>query len=389
MTVDHEEVMWARLLLLGSRQPSSDELVRAYRVLARVGPRAYAPKLVAALIKRWYEIGDPRTTEGLAAEAVRVARAVEGEAPKGTRDLHWALKVHQKSLYALGRRAEGRATCEELAEAGDVLPLAVVLAEEGRFREAAALEEEAARDLGPGRVYPGSVRLPANLEVAGLHEEAAAAFRALLEAIRSEADEGRTARTALVWVSVHLARMRDSVGDGAGAEAARREALDVLGELAAGAGPRPWAGDPDWWKALFLLSGRAAEPVASPDSPMPSLDAAYPGSHEVKDAFLAALPALEARAAVLREAGRLPELIDVWRRIGVRVAFRDVHRRRPYEEGLAPYFDEGVALARALPGDPARLARALTDRSMFLVAAGSFGPAHADLAEAAGLLRAD
>ncbi|MFI2458023.1 hypothetical protein [Streptomyces sp. NPDC019539] len=51
-----------------------------------------------------------------------------------------------------------------------------------------------------------------------------------------------------------------------------------------------------------------------------------------------------------------------------------------------PYFDEGVALGRRLPDDPARLARALTDRAMFLVAARTFEPAHADFAEAVALL---
>ncbi|WP_154080500.1 hypothetical protein [Streptomyces mobaraensis] len=45
-----------------------------------------------------------------------------------------------------------------------------------------------------------------------------------------------------------------------------------------------------------------------------------------------------------------------------------------------------MVLARRLPDDPARLARALTDRSMFLVAARSFENAYADFAEAVTLL---
>ncbi|MEW2374416.1 hypothetical protein AB0940_34460 [Streptomyces sp. NPDC006656] len=48
--------------------------------------------------------------------------------------------------------------------------------------------------------------------------------------------------------------------------------------------------------------------------------------------------------------------------------------------------DYGVALARRLHDDPARFARALTDRSMFLVAARTFEPTHADFAEATALL---
>ncbi len=98
------------------------------------------------------------------------------------------------------------------------------------------------------------------------------------------------------------------------------------------------------------------------------------------------LPGLEAEAAGLREAERLPELVDVRRRIGIRVVVRDGDHHYLFEERLAPCFDEGVTLARRLPDDPARLARALTDRSMFLVAARSFERAFADLAEAVALL---
>ncbi|MEU4272679.1 hypothetical protein [Streptomyces sp. NPDC026092] len=92
------------------------------------------------------------------------------------------------------------------------------------------------------------------------------------------------------------------------------------------------------------------------------------------------------KAAGLREAGRLPELVDVQRRIGIRVALREGGHHYRFEERFTPYFDEGVALARRLPDDPARPARALTDRSMFLVAARTFEPAHADFAEAVALL---
>ncbi|MFF7593124.1 hypothetical protein ACFZCK_37205 [Kitasatospora purpeofusca] len=49
------------------------------------------------------------------------------------------------SLFALGRRAEGRSVCEELAGAGRSGQLTTVLAEEGRFGEAAELDEAPAR----------------------------------------------------------------------------------------------------------------------------------------------------------------------------------------------------------------------------------------------------
>jgi hypothetical protein len=98
------------------------------------------------------------------------------------------------------------------------------------------------------------------------------------------------------------------------------------------------------------------------------------------------LPDLEAEAARLRAADRLPELVDVRRRIGIRVAVREGDHPYLFEERFTPYFDEGVTLARRLPDHPARLARALTDRSMFLVAARSFERAHADFAETVALL---
>ncbi|WP_043472837.1 hypothetical protein [Kitasatospora sp. MBT66] len=192
----------------------------------------------------------------------------------------------------------------------------------------------------------------------------------------------------LVWALVQFARMREAVGDGASAAVARREALGVLEQLAsATAGEaRRWYWSLGWWSTLFVLSGRAAEPAASPESPMPPFGTERGWSRDVREGFLGMLPGLEAEAAELREAERLPELVDVLRRISIRAAVRDGDHHYRFEERFAPRFDEGVTLARRLPDDPARLARALTDRSMFLVAARSFDRAHADLAEAAALL---
>ncbi|MEV7502684.1 hypothetical protein [Streptomyces sp. NPDC093018] len=211
-------------------------------------------------------------------------------------------------------------------------------------------------------------------------------FRELLEETRRKAAGQRTALAVLTWELVHFSRMRESAGDGAGAAAARREALGVLEELATTGEPKNWSCLLGWWRTLFVLSGRAAEPAASPKSPMPPFGAALGCSRDVRDGFLGMLPDLEAEATRLRAAGRLPQLADVRRRIGIRVALREGDRPHLFEERFTPYFDEGVTLARRLPDDPARLARALTDRSMFLVAARSFEPAHADFAEAVALL---
>ncbi|GAA3789192.1 hypothetical protein GCM10023083_26180 [Streptomyces phyllanthi] len=386
MTIDHDAVLRARVLLLGSGRPSRAELVGAYRVLAEVSPKAYVPKLVDALLALRHESRDPKVDVALAAEASRAARRIEAGAPNRAERLRRALDAYQASLFALGRRAEGRAICEELAEAGRSEPLASVLAEEGRFREAAELDEEAARNGIPEHSFWNMVRWAANLEGAGLHDAASTVFRELLEETRREAAEQRTALAILTWELVHFSRMREIGGDGAGAAAARCEALSVLEELATTGEPKNWSCILGWWRTLFVLSGRAAEPAASPESPMPPFGTELGWSRDVRDGFLGMLPGLEAEAARLREADRLPELVDVQRRIGIRAAVREGDRPYLFEERFTPYFDEGVTLARRLPDNPARLARALTDRSMFLVAARSFEPAHADFAEAVALL---
>jgi hypothetical protein len=119
---------------------------------------------------------------------------------------------------------------------------------------------------------------------------------------------------------------------------------------------------------------------------MPPFGTELGWSRDVRDRFHGMLPDLEAEAARLREADRLPELADVQRRISIHAAARDGGHPYLFRERFAPCFDEGVTLARRLPDDSARLARALTDRSMFLVAARTFEPAYADLAEAVALL---
>ncbi|MFI9724550.1 hypothetical protein ACIHFE_33815 [Streptomyces sp. NPDC052396] len=386
VTIDHDAVLRARVLLLGSGRPSRAELTVAYRVLAEVSPKAYVPKLVDALLALRHESRDPKVDVALAAEATRAARRIEVGAPNRAERLRRALDAYQASLFALGRRVEGRAICEELAEAGRSEPLARVLTEEGRFKEAAELDEEAARNGIPEHSFWKMVRWAANLEGAGLHDAASAVFRELLEETRRKAAEQRTALAILTWELVHFSRMRETAGDGASAAAARREALSVLEELATTGEPKNWSCILGWWRTLFVLSGRAAEPAASPESPMPPFGTELGWSRDVREGFLGMLPGLEAEAARLREADRLPELVDVQRRISIRAAVREGDRPYLFEERFTPYFDEGVTLARRLPDNPARLARALTDRSMFLVAARSFEPAHADFAEAVALL---
>ncbi|MFD6423357.1 hypothetical protein [Streptomyces sp. NPDC060198] len=387
MTIDHDAVLRARVLLLGSGRPSRAELVGAYRVLAEVSPKAYMPKLVDVLLALRHESRDPKVDLALAAEASRAARRIEVGAPNRAERLYRALDACQASLFALGHRAEGRAICEELAGAGRSEPLAGVLAEEGYFREAAELDEEAARNGILEHSFWSMVRWAANLEGAGLHDAASAVFRELLEETRRKAAEQRTALAVLTWELVHFSRMREAVGDEASAAAARREALSVLEELAATGEPEDWSCVLGWWRTLFVLSGRAAEPAASPESPMPPFGTELRCSRDVRDGFPGMLPGLEAEAARVRGGGWLFGVVEVQRGVGIRAAVRVGDRPYLFKGRFMAYFGEGVTLARRLPGYHARLARVLTDRSVFLVAAGSFESAYGDFAEAVALLR--
>ncbi|CAM5651229.1 hypothetical protein [Streptomyces avidinii] len=386
--IDHDAVLRARVLLLGSGRLDLHEEVHAYRVLAEVSPQAYLPKLVDALVSMSYRSRDPEVNLTPASEAVEAARRIEAGAPSRAERLCRALNVYRATLFALGRRPEGYAACEEMAEAGQSGQLANVLAEEGRFQEAAELNEKAARNGIPEHSFWNMVEWAANLEGAGLHDAASAVFCELLDQTRREAAEQSTALAILTWELVHLSRMRDAAGRRADAAATRREALAALEELATTGEPKNWSCILGWWVTLFALSGRADEPAASAESPMPPFGTDLRWSRDTRDAFLGAVPALETKAAGLREAGRLPELVDVQRRISIRAALREGDHPYRFGERFKPHFDEGVALARRLPDDPARLARALTDRSMFLVAARTFEPAFADFAEAVALVDA-
>ncbi|MFD9034797.1 hypothetical protein ACFVZW_27215 [Streptomyces sp. NPDC059567] len=386
--IDHDAVLRARVLLLGSGRLRLLEQVNAYRVLAEVSPKAYLPKLVDALLSMGYRSRDPEVDLRLASEAVEAARRIEAGAPARAERLCRALDAYQAALFALGRRPEGHAACEDMAEAGQSGRLANVLAEEGRFREAADLNEKAARNGIPEHSFWNMVEWAANLEGAGLHDAASAVFGELLDQTRREAAGQRTALAILTWALVHHSRMREAAGHGADAAATRREALAVLEELATTGEPHNWSCILAWWVTLFALSGRADEPAASAESPMPPFGTDLGWSSDTRHAFLGSLPGLETEAARLRGAGRLAELVDVQRRISIRAALIEGNHSYGLGERLTPYFDEGVALARRLPDDPARLARALTDRSMFLVAARTFEPAYADFAEAVALVDA-
>ncbi|MFB6835666.1 hypothetical protein [Streptomyces sp. NPDC056361] len=380
---DEDAVLRARVLLLASDRPSSRVEIEAYRTLAQVSPRIYLPKLARALVARTWELRDPKAHVALYAEAVDTVRRYDAEARGREDQLRSALRGYQHALFAAGRRAEGRAVCEELAEAGQYGRLAVVLAEEGRHGEAA--------DLYAGHIVPGSadvsdwtlIEWAAELDAAGRHGEALEVFARVVADARRTAAENRSPLACLVWKLDHYARMLRAAGRRSEGAAARREALTLLARLAAGGEPVSWSNIQASWVTLLVLSGRPAEPAATPDAPLPAFGVHphHGWSPDMREEYFASIPSLDQRVAALRESGDLPGLIAAQRRLTVRRALHWETCGRRAEEALRPDLDEGVALARRLPEGRSAVARALTDRSMFLLAVKRYEEAHADFAE--------
>lgn len=406
-------------MLLGSGELSLVQRVEAYRVLAEVSPRAYLPKLCRALLSRGYADefrSRPDIQLALHAEAAFAARRIDTAEPKRTALLVDALDAYQYALYAAGRRADGLAVCEEMADAGRrgfeegqvTSParghrrLAAVLAEEGRHREAAEIHASSVR---PGDAddadFWSRVEWAAELDAAGQRTEALEAFGGLVALTRRDCEADGTSPAVLTWELVHHSCMLDTAGLRSEAGAARKEALVLLEELGR-TGERKSRGDTlHRWTCLLALSGRPAEPPASSRTPAPPFGSPiHLWSPDVVHTYFEGIPALEAAAAALAEPARadphnhLAELIAVHRRLTIRSALFCTRRTDRILQPLRPLFDEGVTLARRPADLPAvgpdlgrdALCRALTDRSMFLVAAQQYGEAYEDFREATALL---
>jgi tetratricopeptide (TPR) repeat protein len=407
--VDQDAVLRARTMLLESGRLSVARQVEAYRVLSVVSPLTYMPKLAQALLSASYasEIRDlPEAKLAWRAEAVATARRVDEGEPKRTELLFQVLDSYRLGLYELGRRAEGLAVCEEMAEAGrwgfehgqvthSVYghgPLAVVLAEEGRHAEAAEIcgrSVDAHRPLTPGdNSFWFLAEWAAALEAAGRQEEALDAFTELVEVARAEVAAQTTALAIQIWQLVHLAGMLDAAGRRDEAGAARREALAHLTELDLTGEPKSWSNILSWWSTLLALSGRSAEPTPSADAPGPAFGSAlHQWSPDVREAYFEGLGPLEEEVEALRHdpSASLPELIALHRRLTIRTAVYRERRNHRILKPLRPVFDERVALARRL-AEREELGRALTDRSMFLVAAKQYGEAYDDFREVCDVL---
>ncbi|MEV7375454.1 hypothetical protein AB0O51_31755 [Streptomyces sp. NPDC090301] len=401
--IDHDAVLQARTMLLGSGRPNLSQEVQAYRVLARVSPASYLPKLARALVSYGYRVEDRGRMEprlALHTEAADAARRIGTDEPNRADVLCDVLDSYRRTLLTVGRRGEALAVCEEMAGAGQLAferghapgpghgqhPLAMMLAEEGRHGEAAHILGRSAQPARPTCGFWTAVGWAAELDAAGRHEEALTPLSELVVLTRSETDAGATTLAGLVWLLVHRSGLLDACGRPEEAGADRREALRLLARLAETGEPSRRSNALSWWSTLFALSGRAAEPAATPEAPRPPFGADFRHwSPDTRESYLGEIPALEARVAELTEAGRVPEAVQAHHRLVRHSAVLEEQRTWRIQEPLRPLFDQGVTLARRLPGAPAAVVRALTDRAMFLAAADRYGEAHADFAEAVAL----
>ncbi|MEU2076537.1 hypothetical protein [Streptomyces sp. NPDC013489] len=388
--IDHDAVLRARTMLLGSDRLSWRQQVEAYRVLAEVSPAAYLPKLADALTSyrnNHWRTARPEVELACHTEAADAARRIDHGEPNRTEVLCRTLDSYRRTLLTAGRRAEAFAVCEEMAEAGRLgferghvrsptygqWRLATMLAEEGRHGEAADLHGRAVEAVG-------------DLDAAGRHEEALAAFTEHVHRVRTATESDASSRADLLWELVHRSGMFDAAGRREKAGADRREALRILARLAEGGEPARRSNDLGRWSTVFVLSGRAAEPSGTRDAPMPpfGIDRLH-WSPDATESYVAGIPSLERDVGELTAAGRIAQAVEAHGRLVRRSAVLHERHAHGIEECLRPLFDEGVELARRVPDSPEVIARTLTDRAMFLAASARYGEAHADFAEAVAL----
>ncbi|MFJ8083132.1 hypothetical protein ACIQ6Y_21315 [Streptomyces sp. NPDC096205] len=413
--VDQDTIIRARNILLASGRRTPREEVDAYRVLARVSPASYLPRLVNALLRLTYDTDSGRrhpASLALCEEAVAVARTVDPAEPARTDLLYRALDACQRELYDVGRRAEGLALRAEMLSIGraqaersgspvvrGLRDWAAGCSEEGRYAEAAdALTEWVAAILpdGPsdGSLAWSLVEWIAALHDAGRPDEALAAYRTL---VGMEADEAVGDRGSIVchlYSLIGYAQLLDTYDRGSQAAAVRQEALAVLTELDATGERKSWSGyQASFWAVLLSCSGADSERPAAGE-PRPPFGATPMGwSPDVKRRYAdsratlrAEVDALAARADADPDR-HLAELVRLQRVLTVRSVVHWVERTHLFAERVSPLFGEGVGLARRLhehdPGRGARLlAAVLVDRSTFRAAVGEFGPALDDFREA-------
>ncbi|MEU1189101.1 hypothetical protein [Streptomyces sp. NPDC005859] len=406
--------MRARNVLLASGRRTPREEVGAYRVLARVSPAAYLPRLSKALQQLSYDACFDDLPEGCLAlreEAVAAARAVDPAEPARADLLYGALDTCQRALYELGRRAEGLAMRAEMLAIGraqaelsgdpavnGLSTWAAGLSEEGRFAEAAdALTEWVAAILpdGPrhGALAWSMLEWIAALRDAGRTDEALAALATLVDMEAADAANDRGPMACHLYAVIGYARLLDDCDRGDRAAAVRQEALALLTELAATGERKSWSGyQAAYWAVLLDFSGADGDRPAPGEPRPPSGFVPMQWSPDVRRRHFESLDALREDVDTLalravEDPGHLAELVRLQRVLTIRSSVHGESRTHLFADRVRPMFDEGVDLARRLsehrPADGNRtLARSLMDRSTFRAATHEFGPALDDFRRA-------
>lgn len=422
-TVNHELVIWAQTVLIGTHTPSDDETVRAYRILTRAYPRSYRAHLARALVS--WSWGDgfgaaPEYRLALLEEAAAAAREVPESEPRRAELIVDVLHWYQIRLYEMGRRTDGLAVREEMAavtrqalaagarcKTEGLRTWAHGLAEEGRHGEAAAvlaelLDKTPATDRFGNNIWE-RFSLTTELDAAGRPDDAVGALGTIVAHYRAGLATDPWSLSIFCLTLIWYAILLDRAGRQRDADAARREALGLVEQLASTVGPDTRSGSAHSEGGIILAAqAQDLEPVVA-GNPRPALGTAPTDwSRDLRARYFdetggpwLGVPATDApgtlRDAVRRES-RLPERAVLLRRLAIRTAsywlWRQSHR---FLEPTLPFFDNSVAAARRLPveegdGRPPALVNALTDRAMLLVIGGRYPEALSDYTEALKLL---
>lgn len=105
--IDHDAVLRARTLLLGSGGITVHQEADTYRILALVSPATYLPCLARTLLTFGHQkLENPELSLSVLTEAVAAARRMDGSEPNRAALLTDTLDACRHALYTLGRRSE-------------------------------------------------------------------------------------------------------------------------------------------------------------------------------------------------------------------------------------------------------------------------------------------
>jgi hypothetical protein len=418
---DYELETWARTVLIGTKQPSAADKVRALRVLTQANPRANQVRLAKALTELAWQPGTPAQSQLLLLEeAVAALRKVPEDEPGRAESTVKIMNLYQRKLHESGARAEGLAICVEMAQvsraamaAGErgwvewgVRSYAHRLAEEGFHHESAQLLGAAqVPDDGSGGSVWDRLSLIAELEASRQTADAAETLEKLLDDQRALLQHEKTSLSGIFHSLMWHAGLLDRAGRPSEALAARDEAGKLLQRLAASGEPKVWGGYQYTFAEVHIVAyARDSEPVI-PGRPQPPFGVNMSNwSPDLRNAYVDAIGNIQCQcrdtptAAVgtlahqAEHETRRPELALLRRRIAVRTtAFWLWHRGHNFIEVVLPAVDVSVTASLDWhTQDPAAglagLVRALIDQTMVLVAGQRYSDALSSYEEALRLI---